>query len=330
MPRRPNKLQPPLHVFDSSVWIGLCNHPILLRSICSYATRGRIVVGVPQHVEGEVLGPAAKESFERRRSGWLSRVGELELFLEFLSRAAAPPQASPASSAPIDCRAALAELRRRIGQCQSDPDAAHIASVFASGHVVRIESPSAIYKQVVKLGLQGGKPFGKKNSTADAVILLSIVRWVRKRNGRRVVFHTMNHTDFSDPDHRDRPHPDLAEFFEPNTSIAYSEGYAKLRGIVEDLDGEDLSGPPVWGRCLVCGEQTEIESISCVACGSLPSQWPEDEPFKLTPRGGGYLVDSWDERGEEWRVECDRCHKKTFHIELESVCSYHQHMADSD
>lgn len=323
-------MRPPVHVFDSSVWIGLCDQPILLRSICSYATRGRIAVGVPQQVEHEVLGPAAKESFKRRRKGWLSRVGELEMFLELLSRVTTPSQPSPSSNASVDCKAALTELRWRIGNCHIDPDAAYISSVFASPHVVRIESPPAIYKEVVELGLSDRKPFGNKNSTADAIILLSLVRWAKNRRGRRIVFHTTNFKDFSDPNHRDQPHPDLAKFFAPNTSITYSEGYAKLRGIVDDLDGEDLGGPPAWGRCLVCDEQTEIESISCAACGSLPSHWPEGEPYELTRRGGGYLVDAWDDNGDRWRATCDNCGKKTFDIELGSLCSYHQHMADSD
>jgi hypothetical protein len=112
-------------------------------------------------------------------------------------------------------------------------------------------------------------PFHKnKNSVADAV-LVEIFDEFRQANSadyESFRFITVNHTDFSDSDHR-RPHPDLASIFSqpsslyfitPSAALAdladpeeveFETGYAwedETRGLFEILDAMDEFTDKIW------------------------------------------------------------------------------------
>lgn len=292
--------------------------------------QGLLRLGLPHHVKREVTGAGARESFHRRKKSWLSRIGELQSFLKTVGRTM-PAQTAQQTNNLSDCESALTRLRDLVNQHVSDPDTDYIARVFASPHVVNIPFSPRLYKQIVEMGLESRKPFGGKNSTSDATILLSIVLWARSRKRQKIVFHTLNKEDFSDPDDRSRPHSDLSTFFAPHTNISYSEGMRGITAIAESLDAKkNLGSPIVWGHCLLCDEPTGFESISCISCHGAPKYWPDEESYALTPRGEGYLIDSLDMHGGWSRAECEQCHKKTFEVELESLCGYHRHVMSRD
>jgi hypothetical protein len=74
----------------------------------------------------------------------------------------------------------------------------------------------------------------------------------------------------------------------------------------------------------MCHASVPIEELSCNACGTSYDDLIDEDGYTLTPYRGGYLVDT----GE--RLKCSNCGRKTFHVELADLCSYHQHMMSKD
>ncbi|MFE2466557.1 PIN domain-containing protein [Streptomyces mirabilis] len=84
-----------------------------------------------------------------------------------------------------------------------------------------LEPSTENYAAVVRRGLEKKAPLHQdKNSVADALLIEQYTSALTAdRRGFEYVFATSNHTDFSTPKgDRRKPHPDLAELFQPDNS----------------------------------------------------------------------------------------------------------------
>lgn len=105
--------------------------------------------------------------------------------------------------------------------------------------------------RALERGLKKQAPFGKKNSTADAILIEAFVDVVKGKGtiGHQFGFVTHNKNDFSQPegDHR-QPHPDLAGVF-TKRKVRY---FVTLKdalmtvdsNVVEDLEYEEYAEQP--------------------------------------------------------------------------------------
>lgn len=174
-------------------------------------------------------------------------------------------------------------------------------------------------------GLGKKKPFGEKNSTADAMLLFSVAHWAQKRPRTEVHFYTLNHKDFSDPDHKELPHSDIAQFFAPSTNLFYHHGLQHLMQSIQPLRVYDFYPEHEGHGCGMCDGPVPIEEISCDACGEEYSALLGEEDYTLKNYRGGYLIDVSGER-----ISCSACQRKTFRVELAGFCSYHHHVMSND
>jgi hypothetical protein len=87
------------------------------------------------------------------------------------------------------------------------------------------------------------------------------------------------------------------------------------------MEPSDFYPDPGPEACSVCHSPVPIEDLSCISCGASYDEIIDEDNYTLTPFREGYLVDVGGER-----IQCDSCGRKTFHAELASVCSYHEHM----
>lgn len=86
------------------------------------------------------------------------------------------------------------------------------------GRATQTVITDAMKLQVVDWAIEQKAPFTiKKNSVADALILLSAIEHRNNYTGSlkpKGIFITLNHTDYGSPDDKDLPHPDLEEMLE--------------------------------------------------------------------------------------------------------------------
>lgn len=102
-----------------------------------------------------------------------------------------------------------------------------------------------------KLGLGKMAPFGKKaNSTADALIFLSVIDFLKSNIDSKVLFISNNKSDFSNPNDTDVLHSDLKEyiigldfhFYQNIGKFLYSSGLPKISAAsIRSLKGISLT-----------------------------------------------------------------------------------------
>ncbi|MBL6756536.1 MAG: hypothetical protein ISQ11_09020, partial [Planctomycetes bacterium] len=177
-----------LHVLDSSIWIDLIDrHPDLLYKVVDLANLSVLQIGVPGTVHLEMTRNAPERLAARKRD-WHARIGELIRFAEMLRRTEDPfgPDGPPSRS----YVSALEAMRGSIDDFEGDPHHGMVTDLLRSKHVTAISEPKAIHAQVVEYGISKKKPYGGKNSTADATILFATARWAARHPDRDVFFHT--------------------------------------------------------------------------------------------------------------------------------------------
>jgi hypothetical protein len=161
-------------------------------------------------------------------------------------------------------------------------DVNHRLPILTEANYLTIQRVETLFKSAIKIGVSDSAklsaanrailkqaPFHKsKNSMADAVLLESFSEFslanLDKFSSFRFV--TVNHTDFSDSDHR-KPHPDFASIFAhdsiqffitPNAALAdladpdeveFETGYGweeETRGLFEILEAMDELTDKIW------------------------------------------------------------------------------------
>jgi ribosomal protein L37E len=159
---------------------------------------------------------------------------------------------------------------------------------------------------------------------ADALILFSIHHWAQRNKGLEVHFYTFNTKDFSEPTNKNAPHDDIKQFFAPASNVSYHSNLGTLLSSISGLDPIDFYPEPAAGRCARCNERVPIETLNCNSCGETFADHIDEDSYTLTPYRDGHLVDA----GE--RLQCGRCGRKTFHVELATLCSYCDHAMSKD
>jgi hypothetical protein len=312
-----------LIVFDSSVWIDLIEfHPDTLDKVIRLAQLGVLHLGVPTVVRQEV--PPSTEVIAAQKKSWTKRIEELRRCAALLTEEQRDGVMDGSLKSVRNFELGLDDMLEAIKAYKGDPYRDRVIRLFNSNVPVSIPCPKAVNDQVLGWAIQKKKPFGEKNSVADALILFSVCRWATKNPVSEVHFYTLNTKDFSDPTDRRQPHPDIRHLFSPTTNLAFHGDVADLHKHVAGLDPSDFYPEPKPGSCLVCHASVPIEELSCNACGTSYDAWIDEDSYTLTPYREGYLVDA----GE--RLQCSNCGRKTFNVELADVCSYHQHMMSKD
>lgn len=316
-----------VHVLDTCVWIELIEkEPSILHDLVDLVHHSAITLAVTPTLRAE-LRPHDEDAINRQKKNWRSRVGELEQFVEQMSKH--DELFGPDPNVALQFMPIAERLRKLIDGYIGDPSRDLVRNLLESPGVLLINETKDLHELVVQQGTSKKKPFGGKNSTADALIFFAVHRWACRNPKRQVCFHTLNFRDFSAENDQTKPHIDLSGYFSPRTSLYYSYGLGPLISLVKSLDVYDYY-PRMVGGCVICGEATPIENISCMGCGERPYDAPDDEYYTLTPRGDGYLVDVLNDHDGNWRIFCHNCGRKTFHVERARLCSYHQYTSDKD
>jgi hypothetical protein len=104
-----------------------------------------------------------------------------------------------------------------------------------------LATTDAIKRRVTERALAGPAPYHRaKNSVADAILIEVYAQIVgsRKTKRKRFAFVTHNSKDFSEPNgDRRKPHPDIANLFEPPKSTYWGS----LVDVIKDVDSELLA-----------------------------------------------------------------------------------------
>lgn len=331
---RPNDTKPGVvHVLDTSIWIELLKAAKLgdaLPAIMEALEEGTLTVGLPEVVESELSHPDRAEEV---------RAKEQQRRLEHirLARTVARDVGGASREAVTNALDALANEVRKLDESHAGR-LQTLTSILGHDQVLRIETSSSAKTRTAEQGLQKLAPFSAgRNSTADALILFSIVEWAAQRPQCRVVFHTLNYKDFSDSQHHATPHPDIAPLF--TQSLQYSFGIEPLMNLVtsslellrlaRDVDRRA-------GECLLCEERTLISEVACSECGEISYDVPDHEGYYIEPgeRGERVFEVVEDPRGrsaaESTPLECSSCGRCEFEVSYNAYCSYHQWQIDKD
>lgn len=313
-----------LHVFDSCVWIELIEHrPEALGKIIEFAQVGAIKLGAPDVVVSEI--PPNKDVVDGQKKRWSRSIEELRKCARLLHDAEVARFFARPGEAPVqNFNEALNAMLDAIKAYRGDSNRDWVIQILNSRLPVRIPAPKALNETVVNWGLQKKKPFGTKNSTADTMLLFSLHRWAQRNTQAEVHFYTFNIRDFSAPDNKRLPHPDIEQFFAPATNLQYHTTLEHFHAGIKGLDPSDFYPEPDFDRCAMCDGPVPIEDIYCDACGAPYESWIDEDGYTLKAYRSGYLVDA------DGRLSCGECGRRTFQVELASLCSYHQHVVAKD
>ena len=314
------------YVLDTCVWINcLEEHRGLLWNLIRLGQLGLVDFAVPSLVADEFRAGLGKQT--------RSLKADCEAGLKSLRRYVEVYEPGPFGDQTLV--QAVDRLERAVKAGPGDPLEGWVHRVFESTEVTPIPWLKSNYLLVGKLASHGLKPFDEKGKgVGDARILSSVCTFASKNPESEVHFTTLNKADFSHPDEANRPHPDLTGLFHPESNIHYRYGIRPLVDLVEARKGdgswdaaEEAEVEAQWddSLCSRCHGPVLIEQMTCLACGENHWGGSDHEYYELTPRGDGYLVDLSGSR-----VSCGECGRKTFDVELESVCSYCQHVCAKD
>lgn len=314
-----------VRVLDSCAWIHLIeNDTDTLGKVIELAQLGALTIGVPDVVRQEVR-PSA-ELVGGQTKHWKSRIGELRRCARILTEVQRHGVFDGSVAQVRDFETLLEEMLAAINAYKGDPFRDEVVRFLASKTPIAIPTPKVIHAQVVDHAIRRRKPFGEKNSVADALILFSVCHWATKHPDVDVHFYTLNKDDFADGGDNRKPHADLQHLFSPATNVVYHGGLGDLHKHVAGLRPYDFYPEPDPDVCPMCGEPVPIENLSCAACGTSHDEVIDEDGYTLTSYRDGYLVDI----AGAGRLSCGHCGRKTFHVELASMCSYHAYTQSKD
>jgi hypothetical protein len=194
-------------LIDTCVWIDLAKdhhqHPFL-RALDALMTEGKIAVIVP---------PLVLEEFER------NKVNIVNVNRQSLSSALKRAKELLDQHGQGKGKAGALEQLNFVDQRL--PRLGDLTGITSFVEQVLRKAETISVTDAVKLraldrGLKKQAPYGKKNSTADAILIEAFAEVVKGKGttGHQFGFVTHNKNDFSQPegDHR-QPHPDLAGIF---------------------------------------------------------------------------------------------------------------------
>ncbi|HAF27776.1 MAG TPA: hypothetical protein DCG75_01900 [Bacteroidales bacterium] len=155
-----------------------------------------------------------------------------------------------------------------------------VDEIFKHKNTIVLEESDNIKLQASELALAKKAPFIKKNSFADAVILLSFITYVKQKRIEGAKFISYNTEDFCEKENGKKPlHPDLKPFFDDTKSEFYKIVGEALNSIQENIVSEETIQ-------LIKERQEEIfdEDYNCEECdgnrdgyGNIVSFWYDTE-----------------------------------------------------
>lgn len=244
-----------LIVFDSCIWIHLIEFlPDVVVKIIELAKLDALKLGVPTIVRQEV--PPSTEVMAAQKKSWTKRIEELRTCAAILTDEQRDGVVSGTLKSVQNFERTLDDMLEAIKAYKGDPYRDRVIRLFNSEVPVVIPCPKLVNEQVLEWGLKKKKPFGEKNSTADALILFSVSHWAKRNPSVQVRFYTHNIKDFSDPNDKRAPHPDIRHLFSPATNMTYHSDLGDLHKDVAGMDPSDFypdPGPEFCSRLSLAG-----------------------------------------------------------------------------
>lgn len=126
---------------------------------------------------------------------------------------------------------------------------AFVEKIFQNAETTHVSDAAKL--RALERGLKKQAPYGKKNSTADAILIEAFAEAVKSKgaNGHQFGFVTHNKNDFSHPsgDHR-QPHPDFSGIFTKRKVrylVTLKDALMTVDNrVIEDLDLEEYADQP--------------------------------------------------------------------------------------
>src|SRR5690606_14298906 len=138
-----------------------------------------------------------------------------------------------------------------------------------SNHAIIIDADESIYKKSGEFALQKKAPFKTKNSFADALIIFSLLDYLKKSKIENAIFVTYNTDDFCEKkEGKKLLHPDLTNEFENVKCKFYKIVGEALKTIKDDIISqeelayiEEMQNEENWSYdpefCEVCKENND-------------------------------------------------------------------------
>jgi nucleoid DNA-binding protein len=115
-----------------------------------------------------------------------------------------------------------------------------VESIFKHSNTIIIEDTDKIKLKASELAISKKAPFIKKNSFADAIIVLSFIEYVKDKSIEGAKFISYNTDDFCKKENgKTELHPDLAPFFNDTKSEFYKIVGEVLNTIKENIVSEE-------------------------------------------------------------------------------------------
>jgi len=278
------------HTFiDTCVWIDLASDPSADEIIARLedliaTTHFRLVV--PQ---------VTKEEFDRHKADCTEKLAKrLSVRVNETIRYA-KQYAEESTKADLIARLELFSKRIEVAANAASQIVSRIEKLLDSHETKKLETSDEVLSRAARRGYDKKAPFASnKNSTADAIILESLLDFFHRHQAGRCSFSfvTLNKSDFADPkDHR-LPHADLGEPFTAGT-IKYSINLAEeINRLTSELPPAPRREKRLLSEDIVrqvdYWEGDHIRPGICPACGA-----------RALVEGG------W--RGHTWHKQCTSC-----------------------
>lgn len=210
-------------LIDTCVWLELAKdyrNYDLIQAVGDLRDQGMLQVILPRLVV---------EEFDRNKERVLKAASASQR--EMFKRARAAVRSAGLDDAnEVSQRLGDVEHAMSINGQEAGRSVALIAAIFDGTD--QLEPTDSQRLRALQRGLEGRKPYSRtKNSTADAILIEMFSDLVAGDPDDEFAFITVNHTDFSDSDHR-LPHPDIADIF--NERVTYS---LSLEAVLSRPDG---------------------------------------------------------------------------------------------
>jgi len=233
-------------IIDTCVWIDLCNDEDkeVREKLSDLVKQGKVKLILPQLVIEEWERNKQSKIIDYKKASFRGMIKNAKKISEYI------PQEDSSCIKRI-----LEKFQQRIPQIEQAAleEIKVIEYLYNYPSTIKLQIEGNVKLQAVEFALLKKAPFKNKNCMADALILLSAVDYINRKQLKNCIFVSRNTSDFSSTSNTLQIHEDLQALFEKNEikyfvniGLAINEvekgliSNEEIRKIEEELQNEKL------------------------------------------------------------------------------------------
>jgi len=191
-------------IIDTCVWISFCEkHVKILPKLLELIKKKKATLIVPEIVIQEWDRNKQNRVFNLKKNSFGSKLKNAKEICQYLEE----PEAET-------FKKTLESFQPKITELASK-EIEEIDSLFRHSSTIKLPITQGAKIQASELALDKKAPFHKKNSMADALILLTAMDYISRKKLKNCIFISENQEDFSSSN-KTEPHEDLQNLFKKN------------------------------------------------------------------------------------------------------------------